>query len=70
MVCVYRSEAVAVYVWLETEIDGYFSDNGLLVSPNSYDVTFYSRVTTTADELKSNLKIYSLYEAGGFGGSL
>ena len=59
----------AAFVWFETNIDGYFNDNGLLIPMQTQDsnIIFYARKnTTTVDELQSSLYVYSLYEAGGF----
>ena len=63
----FNSKAVAVFVWLETIVDGYFSDNGMFVLPGDSWVIFYARdEKTNSSVLEQSLDIYSLYEAGGF----
>ena len=61
-------ENMAAFVWIETSILGYFNNNGMLMAPGLYkDIIFFARSnTTTVNELKSDLYVYSLYEAGGF----
>eukprot|EP00483_Globobulimina_turgida_P007840 UN07855 len=60
------SSGVAVFVWLETKLDGYFSDNGMLLAGKTA-VTFQSRNNaTTLNDVKSGVYVYSLYDAGGF----
>lgn len=62
-----HSEGVAVFVWLETLLDGYFSDNGFLNPPGERVVVFQSRnPDTTLDDVQKGVYIYSLYDAGGF----
>eukprot|EP01084_Bolivina_argentea_P281133 480969_1 len=58
---------VAAFVWLETKLDGYFSDNGMLLIPGKTNVIFQSRNNkTTINDVKSGVYVYSLFEAGGF----
>merc|ERR1719464_2360116 len=62
-----QSEGVAVFVWLETMLDGYFSDNGFLNPPGQRMVVFQSRnEETTLEDVKKGVYVYSLYDAGGF----
>merc|ERR1712062_627895 len=62
-----QSEGVAVFVWLETMLDGYFSDNGFLNPPGERTVVFHSRnMETTLEDVKKGIYVYSLYDAGGF----
>jgi len=57
---------MAAFVSVETTVNGFFNDNGLLLAPGIHDLTFYPRVQTTQDELRESIHITSLYEAGGF----
>jgi beta-mannosidase len=60
-----QSTAVAPYLWLETPLEGRFSDNGFVTLPgNPVQVTFYSwNSTVTALQLKSSLTVKSLYDS-------
>ena len=63
----FNCKAIAVFVWLETIVNGHFNDNGMLLFPGSHSVIFYAQDNkTNTSVLKQTLEIYSLYEAGGF----
>jgi len=59
---------VAAFVWLETKLDGYFSDNGMLMVPGEEkNVVFKSRDSKkTLADVTSGVYVYSLFDAGGF----
>lgn len=49
---------VAPLVWLETNVDGLFSDNGFTVIQNSVEVTFSNKgQEIDVDEFKKTLKV-------------
>ncbi|ETO24800.1 hypothetical protein RFI_12358, partial [Reticulomyxa filosa] len=62
----FTSKATAAFVWLETEVDGFFENNGFLMTAGEKSILFYSQQTTTLSQLTQSLKVYSLYEMGGF----
>ncbi|KAK9829297.1 hypothetical protein WJX72_005014 [[Myrmecia] bisecta] len=56
-----ETQAVAVYVTLETDLAGHFSDNGLLMVPGETSrLLFHGRQPFTADLLRASLTLMSL----------
>ncbi|XP_045607068.2 beta-mannosidase isoform X1 [Procambarus clarkii] len=54
------NDAISLFVWLEVDEDGVFSDNGFLMTEPEVDITFYSLKDTTADALQSSITVKSL----------
>lgn len=54
------TDAVAMFVWLETELPGVFSDNGFLMAQEEAQVYFYAANEVTLEDLSSSLTIKSL----------
>ncbi|KAG7173221.1 Beta-mannosidase-like [Homarus americanus] len=55
-----RSEAVALFVWLEVDEPGVFSDNGFVMIDEESVIMFYSAEDTTVDALHSSITVKSL----------
>lgn len=55
-----KTDAVAMFVWLETELPGVFSDNGFLMAQEEAQVYFYAANEVTLEDLSSSLTIKSL----------
>ncbi|KAK8396338.1 hypothetical protein O3P69_005403 [Scylla paramamosain] len=55
-----KTDTVALFVWLETELPGVFSDNGFLMAQEEAQVYFYAVKKITVEDLKSSLTVKSL----------
>ncbi|XP_045108284.1 beta-mannosidase-like isoform X2 [Portunus trituberculatus] len=55
-----KTDSVALFVWLETELPGVFSDNGFLMAQEEAQVHFYAVKKITVEDLKSSLTVKSL----------
>lgn len=55
-----KTDTVALFVWLETELPGVFSDNGFLMTQEEAQVYFYAVKKVTVEDLKSSLTVKSL----------
>eukprot|EP00898_Chlorokybus_atmophyticus_P005444 jgi/Chlat1/5900/Chrsp4S06244 len=62
LVVIVCSEAVALFVWLETPLAGHFSDNGFLMHSPVRQLAFVADAKVSMDELKSSLTVMSLYD--------
>lgn len=60
------AENIALFVWLETDISGIFSDNGFIMTSKSQKVQFMAREATTADDIAKSLNITSLSDTFGY----
>ncbi len=65
-VCI-SSEAVALFVWLETTVAGRFSKNGFYMIQPVYCVNFYAETHITASDFQQTLSITSLYDQSSSG---
>ena len=55
-----RTDAVALYVWLEAEdISGHFDKNGFLMDKPTFEVKFFAKSNITAGMLTEYLSIRS-----------
>ena len=54
------TDHVALFVLLETDIDGVFSDNGFVMHSPSVTVTFTSRENTSSSTLLGSIEVRSL----------
>lgn len=55
-----NSDAVALFVWLETDVPGAFSQNGFVMTQSDIEVSFYAAQETTNEQLQSSLTVMSL----------
>ncbi|KAK4290007.1 hypothetical protein Pmani_037073 [Petrolisthes manimaculis] len=55
-----NSDAVALFVWLETDVSGVFSQNGFVMTESQMEVLFYADQETTTGELQASLTVMSL----------
>jgi len=60
-----KSSNVALFVWLETTVQGRFSDNGFILTSGIASVIFYSWEPSTTQQLLATLTIRSLYDTLG-----
>ncbi|CAG4957469.1 unnamed protein product [Colias eurytheme] len=49
------TDSVILFLWLESDIDGHFIDNGLIVTHTSTQVDFLAKVSTDAEEIKRGI---------------
>lgn len=56
------SDKIALFVWLESSIDGRFSENGFLQNTPSKMVRFYPESNTSSDEVLKSLSITNLLD--------
>ena len=54
------TDNIALFVWLESEIDGVFSDNGFPLTYPSTQVQFTARQKTSADKLLGAVQVITL----------
>ncbi|KAK8727948.1 hypothetical protein OTU49_009526, partial [Cherax quadricarinatus] len=54
------NDAISLFVWLEVDESGVFSDNGFLMTESQVDILFYSLSETTVDALQSSITVKSL----------
>lgn len=54
------SDAVALFVWLETDVPGVFSQNGFVMTQSDMEVSFYAAQETTNEDLRASLTVMSL----------
>lgn len=54
------TDVVALFVWLETDVPGTFSQNGFIMAQPSFEVPFYASQKTTVGELQASLTVISL----------
>lgn len=54
------SDATALFVWLESTIEGRFSDNGFLMNIPVVKINFYPDIVTNAEEVQKSLIITHL----------
>ena len=59
---VVTTDVVALFVFLETDVAGVFSDNGFVLTQPSLVLEFYSREATTAAELQASIEIKTLVD--------
>ena len=62
----YSVSELAVFVMLETDVNGYFDKNGRLDETGIHTAVFYPRVDTSETKILDSITISSLYEAHGF----
>lgn len=55
-----NSDAVALFVWLETDVPGVFSQNGFVMTQSDMEVFFYAAQETTNEVLQASLTVMSL----------
>lgn len=54
------TDAIALFVWIETEISGLLSENGFLLVQSLKNVTFHADVQTNTEELKRSMTVVNL----------
>lgn len=54
-----KSSEVALFVWLESDYSGIFSDNGFLMTED-VEVEFYAYEEATLAEIEENISVSSL----------
>ena len=55
-----KTDAVALFVWLETDRPGMFSDNGFVMTQEEAELSFYAAEEMTVEDLQSSLTVKSL----------
>lgn len=55
-----RTDAPALFVWLQTTHPGVFSDNGFMMREEETEVQFYAGEEVTAAELQASVNVKSL----------
>ncbi|RXG68427.1 Beta-mannosidase [Armadillidium vulgare] len=55
-----KTDAVALYVWLETDYEGVFSDNGFIMTTKTQIIIFESNSTISVEDLRKNIRVTSL----------
>lgn len=64
-----KTDAVALFVWLETDQRGVFSDNGFVMTQEEIQLSFYAAEEINVEDLRSSLTIKSLTDTyQGYGG--
>lgn len=65
-----NTDAVALFVWLETTHPGVFSDNGFLMTAATTEVSFYASEEVTVAELEATLTVKSLTDTHSYEGEM
>ncbi|KAB7502365.1 Beta-mannosidase, partial [Armadillidium nasatum] len=55
-----KTDAVALYVWLETDYEGVFSDNGFIMTKKTETIFFKSNSPLSVKNLRKNISVTSL----------
>ena len=56
------TEEIALFVWLETEVAGVFSDNGFHMIESKKTIKFQAREPTDLEKVNDSITIMSLYD--------